>query len=50
MNTEPIPKPPPEAADILLEIAAAAKAWNRSSIKGAKRLKLAVKKWIQIGG
>lgn len=44
------PKPPDEAAVLLLEIAAAAKAWNRSADKGTKRLKKAVKAWIAIGG
>ena len=42
--------PPDEAATALLEIAAAAKAWNRSAVKGTKRLKKAVKAWIAIGG
>ena len=44
------PKPPDEAQAILLELAAAAKAWHRSSVKGRKRLKAAVKAWIKIGG
>lgn len=44
------PKPPDESAAALLEIAAAAKAWHRSSVKGTKRLKKAVKAWIEIGG
>lgn len=44
------PQPPPEAASILLELAAAAKAWNRNKTKGAKRLKVAVKAWIAVGG
>jgi len=44
------PKPPDQAAEILLELAAAAKAWHRSSVKGKKRLKKAVKTWIEIGG
>ena len=43
-------KPPDEAAAALLEVAAAAKAWNRSAVKGTKRLKKAVKAWIAIGG
>ena len=46
----PPAQPPDEAAAALLEIAAAAKAWNRSSVKGTKRLKKAVKAWIAIGG
>lgn len=41
---------PDEEAAILLEVAAAAKAWNRSAVKGTKRLKKAVKAWIAIGG
>jgi hypothetical protein len=43
-------QPPDEAAAALLEIAAAAKAWHRSSVKGTNRLKKAVKAWIAIGG
>ena len=43
-------KPPEEAAAALLEVAAAAKAWNRSAVKGTKRLKKAVKAWIELGG
>ncbi len=44
------PKPPDGASEALLELAAAAKAWHRSSVKGKKRLKKAVKAWIAIGG
>jgi hypothetical protein len=47
---KPAPTPPPEASAALLELAAAAKAWHRSSVKGKKRLKKAVKLWIEIGG
>lgn len=43
-------EPPPGATEALLEVAAAAKAWHRNHKRGAKRLTVAVKRWLELGG
>lgn len=46
--------PPPESNDLvteaLLEVADAAKAWQRDHVRGTKRLNAAVKRWKELGG